>query len=466
MDAASEVMRRIGALARVTDEPGRLTRTYGSPAMREANQLVAGWMRQAGMDTRVDVIGNLIGRYAGTRPSAKVFLLGSHLDTVRNAGKFDGPLGVLLGLACVEHLNQRRQRLPFAVEVVGFADEEGVRFQSTYLGSRTLAGKFALPDLKRADANGVTLAEAIQTFGDLSRSAGFQPAVSPISNRQPHGRKSASESLSVPADLQSAEQQIANLRYEPLSANDSRYWRNRLDTARLDPDRLIGYLEAHIEQGPALDTEGLSVAVVTGIAGQARYQITFVGRAGHAGTTPVALRQDALCAASEFVLGVEQRARDEPGLVATVGQIQAEPNVSNVIPGTVWLTLDIRHQENAQRRQAERDLMAQARQIAARRGLRAQVKQVQQTGAVACSPSLSRLLLKAAQQHQKKVPQIASGAGHDAAVMAGITPTAMLFVRCKAGISHHPDESAHVRDVRVALNTMNDFLERLAREHA
>jgi len=411
-------MERIEALGRISEAPDRLTRTFGSPAMRRANDLVAQWMRQAGMSAREDAIGNLIGHYSGGSPQAavggptsdrrreeKVLLLGSHLDTVRDAGKFDGPLGVLLGIACVEHLKRNGLRLPFAIEVIGFADEEGVRYQSACLGSRAAAGTFDEADLCRKDADGVSMAEAIRRFGG-------QPA--------------------------------------------------RLSQARLDASRLLGYVEAHIEQGPVLGQKNLALGIVTAIAGQTRLKFTFAGQAGHAGTTPMRLRRDALCAAAEFILAVENHARKRSGLVATVGQLQVEPNASNVVPGAVTLTLDVRHQRDYVRQAAVERFRKVARRIGAVRGVKVSPQLVQQTASVPCSRRLSGLLEGAARGHQAEVVALPSGAGHDAAILAKITPVAMLFIRCKDGISHHPAESVKVQDVRVALAVMNDFLRRLA----
>ena len=400
-------MKRIDALARLTDESGSLTRTYGSPAMRKANDLVAGWMRAAGMTTREDAIGNLIGHYAGAQPDARVLLLGSHLDTVRDGGKFDGALGVLVGFVCVEHLHQQNKRLPFAIDVIGFADEEGVRFQTTYLGSRALAGTFNLEDLKRLDAAGISMAEAMRAFGaDPSKLAG----------------------------------------------------------AHRDPRTLLGYVEVHIEQGPVLDRAQKSVGVVSAISGQTRIQAHFTGQARHAGTTPMLSRQDALVAAAEFILMVESITRDDPELVATVGQIRALPGASNVIPGDVTLSVDVRHQLDEKRLQASEALQARARSMTTKRGVVIDWEVVQDTPSVSCAGHLSDLLMEAARQHQASVPMLPSGAGHDAAALSAITPVGMLFVRCKEGISHHPHESVQPEDARVAIAVMNDFLDLLARQ--
>ena len=407
-DPAANIMARIEALARISDDAGGLTRTFCSPGMRRANALVASWMRAAGMKVREDAIGNLIGHYPGATRHSKTLLFGSHLDTVRNAGKFDGPLGVILAIACGEHLRRNQLRLPFAIEVCCFADEEGVRYQCAHLGSRAATGLLTQPDLRRKDARGISMADAIRRFGG-------QPA--------------------------------------------------RLKQVRFDASRLLGYVEAHIEQGPVLEDENAAVGIVTAIAGQSRFQLTFTGRAGHAGTTPMRLRRDALCAAAEFILAVEGYAARKAGLVATVGQIRAEPNASNVIPGTVTLTLDVRHQTDSARRSAGAQLQRLAREIADARHLKVSAQLVQQTPSVGCSRKLAGLLERASKLHQPQTIRLPSGAGHDAAILARITPAAMLFIRCKGGISHHPDASASRQDVRVALAVLNDFLQLLAIEY-
>lgn len=405
-DPAKIVMQRIEALGRISEEDGRLTRTFASPAMRRANELVGGWMREAGMAVRSDAIGNLIGHYAAALPDGKTLLLGSHLDTVRDAGKFDGPLGVLVALACVQQLNDTQTRLPFAIEVVGFGDEEGVRYQSTYLGSRALAGTFNAEELKRPDVRGIPMADAIREFGG-----------------NPDG----------------------------------------IASAKLDARRLLGYAEVHIEQGPVLEQRNLAVGVVSAIDGQTRAQVRFIGQAGHAGTVPMNMRHDALCAAAEFVLAVESLAQNRGGLVATVGEITALPGASNVIPGEVRLSLDVRHPNDVVRERAGDELETLAGEIAAERGVSLNWELVHQANAVVCNRQLTLLLENAVKRYQPEAPLLASGAGHDAAVMAALCPVAMLFVRCKSGISHHPAESASQADVRVAVAVVNDFIAELAK---
>jgi len=404
-DDAQKIMRRIEALAKISDASGNITRTFASPAMQCANDLVTKWMREAGMKPRADAVGNLIGHYVGKKPNAKILLLGSHLDTVRNAGKFDGSLGVILAIACVKNVRRQKIRLPFAIEVIGFSDEEGVRYQTAYLGSKVLAGSFDEKDLQRKDDAGISMRDAIRNFGG-------DPA--------------------------------------------------KLKSARLNPKKLLGYIEAHIEQGPVLEEKNLAVGIVAAIAGQSRFKISFTGHAGHAGTTPMSLRKDALCTAAEFILAAENLARKTSGLVATVGEISASPGTSNVIPGEVQLSMDLRHAKDSIRKSAQKKLEKVALRIAARRKLQLENEIVQEAATVACSEQFSKLLGNAILRRQKNLIRLPSGAGHDAAIMAKITPAAMLFIRCKNGISHHPDESVKIGDVRIALEVMNDFIQSLA----
>jgi len=405
LEAAHLVMARADALARLSEEQGRLARRSYTDAMHRANAEVAEWMRAAGMDVLRDCAGNLVGRYAANRPGTRTLILGSHLDTVRDAGKYDGPLGILVALAAVEHLNRHGRRLPFAVEIICFADEEGVRFGSAYLGSKVVAGTFDRAYLDLRDSDGISVAEAMRAFGG-----------------------------------------------DP----------DKLEVGRRRPDALLGYCEVHIEQGPVLEANDLPVGVVAAIAGQSRISVTFEGAAGHAGTVPMDLRRDALCAAAEFVLAVEALARSEPGLVATVGELSAAPGASNVIPGVALLSLDVRHAENAVREQACRSLRERAEAIARARAVHARWQVIQETRAIACAPDLDRLLEQAIRAAGYRVHRLVSGAGHDAVAMADVTPVAMLFVRCKGGISHNPAESVAVEDVVVAITVLHRFLELVA----
>jgi allantoate deiminase len=400
---AALVLERADRLAACTEEPGRLTRRFATPALAAAGDLVLGWMREAGMAARRDAIGNVAGRWEPPDGAATgTLVLGSHLDTVRDAGRYDGMLGVLVALACVERLTGA----PFAVEVYGFADEEGVRYGTAYLGSSVVAGTFDPAALDRRDSDEVAMRDAIAAFGGDPRA---------------------------------------------------------LADARRDPAGLLGYVEIHIEQGPVLEAEHLPVGVVTGIAGQTRAEVAFTGVAGHAGTVPMALRRDALVAAAELVAAADARARGPDGLVATVGQLAVEPGASNVIPGRATLSLDVRHLDDATREAAVDDLRERAEHIAGARGVEVAWTEVQATGAVACAPALMAELEAAVADAGIRVRRLASGAGHDAAVMARLCDIAMLFVRCAGGISHNPAESVKVDDVAVAIDVTSRLLDRLGR---
>jgi allantoate deiminase len=402
---ASVVMQRCDELGSISEEPDQLTRPFASDAMRRAHEQVSAWMREAGMAVGRDNIGNLRGRYEGAAGANGTMLIGSHLDSVRDAGKYDGPLGVLVAIATVQGLHDRGARLPFAIEVVGFADEEGLRFGTTYLGSRALAGTFDATDLDRTDAAGVSMAEAIRAFGG-------DP------------------------------QRIAHDRW------------NGAD--------LLGYIEVHIEQGPVLEARGLPVGVVSAIAGQSRFQMTFTGEAAHAGTTPMDRRKDALVAASQFVEVVDIHARFQEGLVATVGQLTVQPGAANVVPGEVTLSLDIRHSHDAERLLAADRMIDLASDIAKHRNIALTTTRIIENATVPSSPRLTSMLLQGAQDRGHEAIQLASGAGHDAVVMAGLTEIAMLFVRCKGGISHNPAESVTEADVSVAIDVLGRFLELMA----
>jgi len=403
--AAETVMERCDLLADVSEETGVIVRPYGSPSMRKVNEIVAGWMREAGMSVRRDGIGNLIGRYEGT--SDGTLILGSHLDTVRDAGKYDGILGVMVALACVRRLHDQNEHLSFAIEIVAFADEEGLRFGTTFLGSSVYAGDLDPALLELTDNARVTLADAVREFG---------------------------------GDLDS------------------------LRSEGRDPEGLIGYCEVHIEQGPTLEELGLPVGVVSAITGQSRVSASFTGGAGHAGTVPMRGRKDALCAAAELVLEAERAAREEPGSVATVGEIAVFPGASNVIPGEARLSLDIRHGDDATRGRLRDHLEAQTHGIAESRGCGYEWQPRQETPAVPTGPRLSATLERAVENSGVAVHRLPSGAGHDAAQLAALAPVAMLFVRCKDGISHNPEESVKEEDVGVAIDVLGEFLRLLAGE--
>ena len=397
---AAAVLQRCDELAAFSEDGGRLTRRFATPALREAGEMVGGWMESVGMVVRRDAIGNVIGRLGHT--DRRTLLIGSHLDTVPDAGRYDGLLGVLVAIACLEQMRDDGRSLPYAVEVVAFADEEGVRYGTGYLGSSVLAGCFDHADLDRRDAEGVTLADAVRAFGG-------DPAA--------------------------------------------------LASARRDPADLIGYYEVHIEQGPVLEACGVPVGVVAAIAGQSRARITFTGVAGHAGTVPMSLRRDALCAAAEFVTAVEAVACNESDAVATVGELELQPGASNVIPGRVVLSLDLRHTSDPVRESVGARLDERARAIAEARAVAFEWEALQETRAVECATELTGLLADAVVATGQPAVRLPSGAGHDAVTLSTITPVAMLFVRCAGGVSHNPAESVTVEDVAAAIDTTTRFLE-------
>jgi allantoate deiminase len=390
-------------LAECSLEPSFTTRPFLSPPMRLVHEHLTAWMEQVGMSVHVDAAGNIHGLYPGSADTPKVFI-GSHLDTVPRAGAFDGVLGVVFGIALVDMLNG--ERFPFAIEIVGFSEEEGMRFGVPFIGSRAFAGGFDATLLETRDAAGLTVADAIRHYG-------LDPA--------------------------------------------------RIGGAAAD-GKAIGYLEFHIEQGPVLDGLRVPLGVVDAIVGQARVEATFTGSAGHAGTTPMGARRDALAGAAEWIARVEREAHATPGLVATVGRIDAQPGASNVIAEVCSTTLDVRHAEDTVRAAAVARLASHAREIAARRGLDVAWTPRLDQPSVAMDPSLVGALERAVQRAGVPVHRLSSGAGHDAMIVATRMPAAMLFVRSPDGISHHPDESVIEEDVAVALETGRYFLDELARD--
>ena len=400
---ADDVLARCDLLACYSEEPNRITRTCLCGAMHQVHASLRTWMERAGMSVRLDAAGNLIGHYPAAGAGARALLIGSHLDSVPDAGKYDGILGVLLGVAAVQALGG--QRLPFAIEVLGFCEEEGIRFRTPFLGSLAVCGRLTEEFLERTDDNGVSLSEALRHFG-----------------------------------------------IDPARVSEAAYW----------PGGVLGYLEAHIEQGPVLDDAKLPLGVVDAIVGTSRCWLRFVGKAGHAGTLPMALRQDALVAAAEFIIAVDRAARSVDGLRATVGSLTVAPDAVNVVPGLARLSLDVRHPLDEVREQAVASLREQAAAVAARRGVALHVDQPDSRGAVPTDPRLTRLLAETVARAGYPVHRMASGAGHDAAVMATLTPATMLFIRSPGGISHHPAEAVLPQDVTAALEVMVAFLHRLA----
>jgi allantoate deiminase len=401
-DQAEKVIARCKRLASVTETPGSTCRTFLSVAMRECYREVGEWMEAAGAEVNIDAAGNLRGFYPAAQTSAPRLLLGSHLDTVPNAGAYDGVLGVVLAVSLLETLEDRE--LPFAIEVIGFSEEEGIRFGTPFIGSCALAGKFDDKLLDRTDTNGVSVRTAIENFG------------------------------LKPAEISKA----AMNKYS------------------------LAYLEFHIEQGPVLESLGFPLGVVEGIAGQMRGEFTFLGRANHAGTTPMNLRHDAMSAAAEWIVEVERVAKTEKGLVATVGRIAATPNAANVVAGQVRVTLDVRHKSDNVRTCAADFLAIQAEEIAHRRGLTVEHKVLLNQPAVSLDPFLMEQIEQAARQAGCATHRMVSGAGHDAMILADKIPTAMIFLRTPGGISHHPSESVSVEDVAKAIECGTLLLTQLA----
>src|SRR5215470_732058 len=400
------IMELAERLAQWSEIPDGLTCTYLSPAHRSVAAEIHNWMRQAGLITEIDAVANVVGRYAAPDPAARTLIVASHYDTVRNAGKYDGRLGVLTALVLVEHLKRLGRKLPFHLDVIAFSEEEGVRFSSSFLGSRAVAGRFDGKLLERQDVAGHILAAVM-------RDAGLDPA-------------------KIPA--------LARRREE-----------------------LMGYLEVHIEQGPVLLEEGLPVGIVSAIAGSVRLTVTITGTAGHAGTVPMARRHDAAAAAAELVLYVEKRCAQAPTLVGTVGKLEVPDGAINIIPGRCELTLDVRAGDDATRDAAVSDIMSEIGRIAARRGVTIDSKEVQRTAAVQCSPRLQKPLADAVARAGVKPRHLPSGAGHDAMMFAALTDAAMLFVRCgNGGVSHSPREIITAEDAEIATRIMLDAVLRLA----
>ena len=396
---AAKVIERCRELARISDVPDETTRLYLSSATRDAHTLLTWWLRQAGLEARTDDAGNLRAIRRSAKADAPTLVLFSHIDTVPNAGAFDGPLGVLIALAALEELGATP--LPFHVELIAFAEEEGVRFSFPFLSSLAVTGQLSAELLARTDAAGVSVAQAIRNFG-------------------------------------------------------------------LDPDRIpqscplapdtFAALEVHIEQGPVLESDNASLAVVETIVGQSRLNLTFTGQANHAGTTPMPLRHDALTAAAQWIVEVERYASDHTQLVATVGRIEALPGAMNVVPGTVNVTLDVRHPKDESRHAAVAHLLTKAEAAGALRGVRVKANLLAEQKAVPMDRALTVHLHQEAERPGNDVKPMFSGAGHDAMILAPHVPTTMLFVRSPGGLSHHPEESVREEDVKAALATVVNLL--------
>lgn len=402
LEFGPQIMQWSEDLAQWSDEPGALTCAYMTDAHRATAAQLLAWMRDAGMQAEVDAVGNVVGRYLSDAPGAKTIITGSHYDTVRNGGKYDGRLGILLPIAIVRHLRDKGEKLPFHLEVIGFAEEEGVRFRSTFLGSNAVTGDFDMALLDAQDADGTSMRAALTA-------AGHDPAAIPAIAR----------------------------RREDIAA----------------------YVEVHIEQGPVLLEHGLPVGVVTAIAGSSRFLVELQGVASHAGTTPMHMRKDAAAAAAEIVLLVERRCAQGAALVGTVGQLQVPGGSVNVIPGACKLSLDIRAADDAVREAAVRDVLDGLAAICARRAIDYKVETIVEAKAAPCAPWLMQQLGDAVQRAGLPRFDLLSGAGHDAMAIAALTDVAMLFTRCgNGGISHNPLETMTADDAEVAAQVLLDFL--------
>jgi len=400
--AARKAVERCHKLAAFSEDRGSIRRTFLSPPMWECHREITAWLNPLGVDVKIDAAGNLRGVYPAAAAEAPRLLIGSHLDTVPNAGAYDGVLGVVLAVALLERLEGRQ--LPFAVEVAGFSEEEGVRFGAPFIGSRALVGRLDEELLGRRDANGVSVRQAIEEFG--------------------------------------------------LDAH-------RISAAKIRSDAL-GYVEFHIEQGPVLDQTNRPLGVVEAIAGQNRLEFAFTGGANHAGTTPMNMRHDAIAAAAEWITAVEAEALRVPGLVATVGSVTAKPGAVNVIAGEARATLDIRHGTDAVRTSALEKLIRAAKEVGAKRGVSARHTVMMDQPAVAMDASLTHEAEEAIRRAGCEPHRMVSGAGHDAMILAAKVPAALIFLRTPRGVSHDPSETVRVEDVAKAIEAGSHLLEQLA----
>ncbi|MEO5684955.1 MAG: M20 family metallo-hydrolase [Chitinophagaceae bacterium] len=403
LQRAQKIMERINELAAISEEANGITRLFGTAAFLQGSSKVLAWMQTAGMDARIDNIGNVRGRLLSDNPAAKTLVIASHIDTVRNAGKFDGPMGVLMGLAVIEDIIQSGTALPFHIELIAFSDEEGVRFHTTYLGSKVVAGSFETSLLNKKDEHGISLYEVIEQMdGDTDQ-----------------------------------------LKADAIAATD---W--------------LGYFEIHIEQGPVLYEKNIPVGLVTAIAGQRRAEIIFSGVAGHAGTVPMHMRNDALCCAAEFILEAEKLAISN-NVVTTVGKLQVTNAASNTIAGEVICSLDLRSANETAGATAYEQLRNKCLAICTKRNIIPEWKLVQHTAPVLCDGKLKSLLAQSVEEAGYPLVEMLSGAGHDGVAIAAVAPVAMLFVRCFKGISHNPLEAVELKDMAAAIKVSDNFIRRL-----
>ncbi|WP_454908056.1 2-oxo-4-hydroxy-4-carboxy-5-ureidoimidazoline decarboxylase [Variovorax gossypii] len=392
-------------------EKGQLTVTYLTDAHRACAAQISTLMRDVGFDSvHIDAVGNVVGRYEGTTPDAKTLLTGSHYDTVRNGGKYDGRLGIFVPIACVRELKRQNKRLPFAFEVVGFAEEEGQRYKATFLGSGALIGHFDPRWLDQKDADGVTMREAMQHAG--------------------------------------------------LKQED-------IPKIQRDPARYLGFVEVHIEQGPVLTELDLPLGIVTSINGSVRYVGEVIGMASHAGTTPMDRRRDAAAAVAELILYTEQRAAKDGDSVGTVGMLEVPSGSINVVPGRCKFSLDLRAPNNEQRDALATDVVNALKDICERRGVRFELEETMRAAAAPSAPAWQQRWEKAVDALGIPLFRMPSGAGHDAMKLHEVMPQAMLFVRgINSGISHNPLESSTNDDIQLAVQAFQLLLDNLAAEQA
>lgn len=394
--------QRLEALRAYTDEPGKITRLYLSPSHIKSIDFIVDEMRKAGCDSvHVDALGTVVGRYEGKTSGLPALLIGSHIDTVVDGGAYDGALGVIAGIGVIEALHQKGERLDFAIEVLGFGDEENVRFPANLTSSRALAGTLDEAALDARDEQGISIREALTANG-------FDPS--------------------------------------------------KMKSLKRDPKTVIGYVEIHIEQGPVLEAENLSVGVVTAINGATRWALTVKGEPGHAGTVPMNMRHDALTAASEMALAIERIGRARESVVATVGRFQAFPGAVNVIPGEVRFSLDTRAPDDALREKIITMIEEECKAIAARRHVALHIEPLSSAKATPMASHMIAGLSEAIGRRQITPRLLPSGAGHDAMAMATLCPAGMMFVRCKGGISHSPLESMTESDCDTAIEVLLDFV--------
>ena len=407
MSGAARIVARLHELNGVSDDEAGLTRLTLSPAHKRAVGMVSGWMQEAGLATRLDGAATLVGRQEGLKPNAKTLLLGSHIDSVRNGGMYDGPLGIVIAIEALDRLRARGVKLPFAVEVLAFGDEEGVRFSTSLTGSRAVAGVFDETALETRDAAGVSRREALVAFG-----------------------------------------------CDPSSiAREAR-----------DPAGVLGYLEVHIEQGPVLEAKGLALGVVTAINGDSRGEIVVTGAAGHSGTLPMNMRKDAAAAGAEIVLAVEEIGAGKPDLVATIGRFEIRNSAVNVVPGNATLSVDVRSSRDEDRAVAVEEIASRVQEIAMRRSVKTDMTISYDMPAAPCDSGMMDSLERALKRCGHEAFRLPSGAGHDAMSFRDRMPHAMLFVRCRGGVSHRPDEFASEADIASALAVLEDFIETFGAE--